>query len=88
MSKGAPEALRCEYFDDADSGRPMPGYEQCPNPVVAHVEPKPVGQFAPAALCLAHVFPHIHDHEFHLGYDWSIAAVSPDAARALSNVLS
>jgi hypothetical protein len=77
-------AEHCEYFDDSDDGR----IASCPNPVVAHVEPKPIGQFAPAALCLKHVFAHIRDHAFHLGDDWSIVAVSPEAARALSQVKS
>lgn len=79
-----PKCRRCEYFDDADSRRPMPGTEQCPNPPVAFVEPKPAGQFYPALLCLEHVYVHIADHEFHLGSEWSIVAVSTDAARALA----
>jgi hypothetical protein len=69
----------CEYFLDSD-------HAACPDPVVAHVEPKPVGQFAPAALCVHHTFMWTRDHEFHLGSEWSIIAVSPQAARALASV--
>jgi hypothetical protein len=71
--------MTCEYFTDTDC-------EQCSNPVVAHVEPKPTGQFAPAALCITHTFMWVRDHEWHLGTEWSIVAVSSEAARALANV--
>lgn len=80
------QCIRCEYYDDADSGRPMPGTSACEGMPVAFVEPKPVGQFKPALLCVEHVFPWTRDHEFHLGADWAIVAVSANAARALASI--
>ena len=70
--------IRCEYFEDTD----VPTCEGRP---VAFVEPKPVGEFRPALLCVQHVFPWTQDMA-NLGPEWSITALSSEDARLLGSI--
>jgi hypothetical protein len=73
--------MPCQYYAESD-------HPACSAPVAALVEPNPVGQFAPMALCANHTYQHTADHEFHLGSDWSIIATSTAAVFALGRALA
>lgn len=73
---GADMPTTCQYFFDSD-------HEQCPNPVDCAVEPRPVGQFAPALLCAEHAHDWIDDMAWNFGTDWAVTPLTEDGAERL-----